>query len=82
MKGICLVCGVMEVKIIDFEELGSIYMGCWKMLMKGFFYCIEYKYVRENIKRLLLIYVFVILYLYIYKVIKKLYIYIYKVIKK
>lgn len=44
----------MEVKIIDFEELGSIYMGCWKMLMKGFFYCIEYKYVKKEYKKVII----------------------------
>lgn len=72
MKGICLVCGVMEVKIIDFEELGSIYMGCWKMLMKGFFYCIEYKYVKEEYKKviinicicnIILIYIYIFIYI-------------------
>lgn len=51
MKGTRSVCGATEVKTIDSEEPGSIWMGCWKMPMKGSLYCTEHKHVNEEQKK-------------------------------
>lgn len=43
MKGIRFVCDYLEGEI-ECEEIGSVQVGCKKMLIKGFYYCVNYQF--------------------------------------